>query len=163
MIINDIELKQIDLDRDLLLIENCKKLVVNKEQEDFVDNPIVSLEEAKKFTNAFPMAVLLSNSKIKDKKEIIGLLFYEFISKDKTEFLIWDFMIDKKYQNRGYGKKVMNILMDFLKTNFNCRRVEIAYVKENNIVKKLYQSLGFVETGVENKDNEIVMEYYSIN
>ncbi len=65
----------------------------------------------------------------------------------RGNYLIWRFMIDKRYQNRGYGKAAMQLALDFIRT-FPCGKAEycwLSYEPENERAKKLYASFGFVE------------------
>lgn len=65
----------------------------------------------------------------------------------KPYYCIWRFMIDKKYQNRGYGKEAMKLALDFIRT-LPCGEAEycvLSYDPENEVAKKLYGSFGFEE------------------
>ena len=58
-------------------------------------------------------------------------------------------MIDKAYQNNGFGKEAVKLALDFVKT-FPCGKAEycwLSYEPENQVARKLYSSFGFVETG----------------
>ena len=58
-------------------------------------------------------------------------------------------MIDKSYQNNGFGKEAVKLALDFVKT-FPCGKAEycwLSYEPENQVARKLYSSFGFVETG----------------
>lgn len=58
-------------------------------------------------------------------------------------------MIDKEYQNKGYGKKALKLALEFIKS-FPCGRAEycwLSYEPENEVARRLYRSFGFVETG----------------
>ena len=64
-----------------------------------------------------------------------------------NNYLIWRFMIDKNYQNKGYGKAAMKLALDFIRT-WPCGEAEycwLSYEPENDVARKLYQSFGFVE------------------
>ncbi len=66
-----------------------------------------------------------------------------------NNYLIWRFMIDKNYQNKGYGKEAMKLALDFIRT-WPCGEAEycwLSYEPENAVARKLYQSFGFVEAG----------------
>lgn len=79
------------------------------------------------------------------------------VSVEKDNYEIWRFMIDKRYQGRGYGKEALKLALDFIKT-WPCGKADlcwISYNSENEIARKLYSSLGFEETG-EMCDDEIV-------
>lgn len=151
-----LRLKPIDPVGDSNLVDACRTLEVHPHQRDFVDNPVVSLKEGLKYPNAVPVAIMLERD---DGESIpVGLIFYEWLNSDKTEFLIWDFMIDKHYQKRGLGKQAMVMIMEHLQNQFQFRRLEIAFVKENIVVRNLYAALGFTETGQINDDGELIME-----
>lgn len=67
----------------------------------------------------------------------------------KKSYCIWRLMIDKKYQRKGYGRKAIELALDFIKTE-PCGKAEYCYLSyepENTIGKKLYESFGFKETG----------------
>ena len=71
---------------------------------------------------------------------------YKFY-KDKKYYYIWRFMIDKKFQGRGYGREAMKRALDFIRTA-PCGEAEycvLSYEPGNEVAKKLYFSLGFVE------------------
>lgn len=64
-----------------------------------------------------------------------------------NNYLIWRLMIDKNYQNKGYGKEAMRLALDFIRT-WPCGEADycwLSYEPENEIARKLYQSFGFVE------------------
>ena len=64
-----------------------------------------------------------------------------------NSYLIWRLMIDRKYQNKGYGKEAMKHALDFIRT-WPCGEAEycwVSYNPENRIAGKLYRSFGFEE------------------
>ena len=65
----------------------------------------------------------------------------------KKYYFIWRFMIDKKYQKKGYGKEALRQAIDFLKTrpDGDAKYILLSYEKENEVAKNLYASLGFYE------------------
>ena len=65
----------------------------------------------------------------------------------KYYYFVWRFMIDEKYQNKGYGREAFRQALDFLKTE-PCGKAEyitLSYEKTNEVAKKLYFSFGFYE------------------
>ena len=75
----------------------------------------------------------------------------------KGNYNIWRFMIDKKFQGKGFGKKAMNLALGFINT-FPCGTAEycwLSYESDNDVARQLYKSAGFVETGEKDGD-EIV-------
>ena len=75
----------------------------------------------------------------------------------KGNYNIWRFMIDKKFQGKGFGKKAMNLALEFVNT-FPCGTAKycwLSYESDNDIARQLYQSVGFVET--DEKDGEEIV------
>ena len=71
----------------------------------------------------------------------------EFVKIIKESYCIWRFMIDKRYQNRGYGRKAMQLALDYIRT-LPCGKADyiwLSYEPENEVAKKLYASFGFKE------------------
>lgn len=52
-------------------------------------------------------------------------------------------MIGKKYQKKGYGKIAMIQVLEILKIDKEHSRVYISFEPENQVAKKLHESLGF--------------------
>ena len=75
----------------------------------------------------------------------------------KGNYNIWRLMIDKKFQGRRFGKKAMNLAVEFINT-FPCGTAKycwLSYESDNNVARHLYKSVGFVET--EEKDEEEIV------
>jgi diamine N-acetyltransferase len=67
----------------------------------------------------------------------------------KGNYNLWRLMIDKDYQNRGFGSKAVHLALDYIKT-FPCGEAEycwLSYEPENKAARQLYRSFGFEETG----------------
>jgi diamine N-acetyltransferase len=56
-------------------------------------------------------------------------------------------MVDEKFQGRGYGRFGMEAILETFRANELIKVVGISYEPENEGARKLYASLGFVETG----------------
>ena len=75
----------------------------------------------------------------------------------KGNYNIWRLMIDKKFQGKGFGKKAINLALEFVKT-FPCGTAKYCWLSnesDNDIARQLYKSVGFVETDEKDGD-EIV-------
>ena len=70
-----------------------------------------------------------------------------FVEMAKKSYCLWRFMIDKRYQRRGYGRKAMQLALDYIRT-WPCGKADtcwLSYEPENEVAKKLYASFGFIE------------------
>jgi diamine N-acetyltransferase len=57
-------------------------------------------------------------------------------------------MIDERYQNKGYGRQALNLGIKFVKDTFNHDSIYTGVAPGNAIAKGLYESVGFVSTGL---------------
>lgn len=73
---------------------------------------------------------------------------------------MYRFMIDRRFQGKGFGRAALALAIDLLKTQPHGPGSHIAtsFVPGNDVAQRLYASLGFVETG-EYDDDELVARY----
>ena len=53
------------------------------------------------------------------------------------------FMIDHRYQQKGYGRQAMLQMIAYMRKTLKVPAINISYRKENKTAEKLYASLGF--------------------
>ena len=143
--------------------EEVLKLHVSKEQEDFVADNDMSLVHAYLATvegeQVFTFAIYNDNTVVgfismgydndwsgEERENWLNSDIYKAYD-GKYYYFIWRFMIDKKYQQKGYGKEAFKQALDFLKTE-PCGKAEyisLSYERTNEVAKKLYFSFGFYE------------------
>jgi len=141
-----IELRGITKDN----FEAVLNLKVSKNQENFVSSTVYSLALAWVYKDtAFPFAIYVNEIPV----GFIMLGYYEC----KNQYTLWKFLIDKQYQNKGYGKKALQLAVKYLSETFNVSAIYTGVALENEISKNLYQSIGFKATGlIENNMEEMV-------
>ena len=99
-------------------------------------------------------------------QEVIGFIMISYGVDDAyknapeiayNNYCIWRFMIDKKYQKRGYGKIAFKLALDYIKSfpDGRANYCYLSYDPKNKVAKNLYHEFGFVETG-EMDDDEII-------
>ena len=75
----------------------------------------------------------------------------------KGNYNIWRLMIDKKFQGKGFGKKAIDLALEFINT-FPCGIAKycwLSYESDKDVARQLYKSVGFVET--EEKDGDEIV------
>ncbi|HEX2696591.1 MAG TPA: GNAT family N-acetyltransferase, partial [Anaerolineales bacterium] len=83
-----------------------------------------------------------------DSSVPVGFLMYGFnFSHPQTQAFIIRLMVDEKQQARGYGRFAMNWMIESFRADKRVRAVGISYEPENEVARKLYAKLGFIETG----------------
>lgn len=138
-------------------------LSVKENQREFVAGNDVSIIEAYTAITAngyaFPFCIY-------DDEQLVGFLMIGFDKDDYWDdapsiangnYNLWRLMIDQAYQHRGYGKRAVELAIEFVRT-FPCGKADycwLSYEPENVVAKELYASFGFIETG--KKDGEEVI------
>jgi diamine N-acetyltransferase len=78
----------------------------------------------------------------------VGFLMYGFnFEHPRHQAFIMRLMVDEKHQGKGYGRFGMQKMLEVFRPDERIRTVAISYEPENDSARKLYASLGFVETG----------------
>ncbi len=78
---------------------------------------------------------------------IVGFIMMGYYEA-KAYFTLWKFMIDIRYQNKGYGRQALDLGIKYLQNRFNASEIYTGVVPGNFVAKKLYESVGFVDTGL---------------
>ena len=87
-----------------------------------------------------------------DDEIMIGSVYYHVYSLQdgKKEAWITRFMLDQRFQGKGFGRKIMEMLIARIKEEAGENLgIGLSYEPENALAKKLYDSLGFVPNGEE--------------
>ncbi len=78
----------------------------------------------------------------------VGFFMYGYnFSHPKFEAFIIRLMVDVSQQGKGYGKFGMQKMLEIFRQDIRIHNVGISYEPDNDVARKLYASLGFVETG----------------
>ena len=121
-------------------------------QEDLVASNLYSIAESKFDPDARPRAVYAG-------KRVVGFLMYDVQRKrdGSHRATIYRFMIDRKYQDKGYGRAALSRALDEIKAIPRMKTVSIGYMPDNPVAKPFYASFGFVEVG-RDEDGEVIAE-----
>ena len=150
----------VELHLEKITWDNCDAIMnlhVAQEQRDFiasnkdsfVDGFVRIIDEGKK---VFPFGIYLG-------KKPVGFIMITYdVGEDDGEepsaewflrnsYFIWRFMIDRRYQGNGFGRKAMELALDFIRTfpAGEARYCWLSYEPKNEVARKLYASFGFEE------------------
>jgi diamine N-acetyltransferase len=89
--------------------------------------------------------------------EMIGFLLLRELA-DLQRYYISQFMIDERYQGKGYGKQAMRLMLDMLKQERKYPRIGLCFNEGNVPVENLYTGLGFKLTG-ERDGPDVLMSF----
>lgn len=130
-------------------------LKVSKEQEQFVASNSISIAEAHFSNEAWFRAVYADETPV-------GFVMLARVPREErarlgTHFL-WRFMIDERYQGRGYGRKALESVMQHLKKESNANALHISCREGKGSPKGFYKKMGFKETGEKLDNGERIMK-----
>ena len=132
-----VELREITKDN----FEDVLKLKVSESQEDFVSSTAYSLAQARAYKEtAFPFAIYAD-------KVVVGFVMLGYYEA-KNQYTLWKFLIDKQYQNMGYGRKALQLGVRYLMETYGAGEIYTGVALGNQVAKHLYSSFGFDQTGV---------------
>lgn len=123
------------------------QLTVNEAQQAFVAAPCYYLALCAYDQLWQPLAVRLG-------EQVIGFLM---CAMDPADGSCWlgGILIDQHYQGQGYGKQAVRAAIALLHTQHGYQHFALSYQPTNLVAKRLYATLGFVETG-EAEGDEVV-------
>lgn len=125
------------------------KLQVREDQKGFVASNVKSIAEAQfGFDDPEDGHWDFHPFGIYDGDAPVGFLMYgyNFGHPDQQAFIV-RLMVDEKFQGKGYGRFGIEKMLEIFRADERIRMVGISYEPENNVARKLYANLGFVEPG----------------
>ena len=146
---NNITLKNIDESNFL----DAFALELGEGQDEFVSHPIRSLAQAYVYRNQCTPFGIYADGRM------VGyvMVIYDY---DEETYNIWHMMIDRREQGRGFGSAALRRVLAYIaeKPFGDSPRVLLTCSPENQTAWRLYQRLGFHESG-RRDENEIELVY----
>lgn len=131
--------------------ELATQLKLHEYQEDFLPSNLYSLAQAK-FEDLVPLGIFAG-------EEMVGFAMYGNFS---GIYWINRIMLDKEHQERGLGKKALQLLIDKVKTRPDCDEIRTSFVRQNALAEYFFGSAGFRRIA-DGLDGEIVMRWEESN
>lgn len=123
------------------------KLKVREDQNHFVASNLFSIAEAQFGWNyeghwdLYPFGAYADD-------DPVGFVMYGYnFPHPRFQAFIARLMVSDKHQGKGYGREIMIQVLDRFRADEQIKNVGISYEPENEVARKLYASLGFVEPG----------------
>ena len=140
--------------------KNLKSIIdlnVKEDQKDYVALNSVSIAQGHYSKSAWFKGIFYDDRPV-------GFVMLDLIEEENKCFL-WRFMIDRKYQGKGFGKIALTQVIDFVKSLNLYTYIATSYVPAENGAGGFYKNFGFIESeeitkefGIEDSD-EIGMKY----
>lgn len=139
--------------------EEALNLKIKHSQSRFV--PTVAVSLAKVYIKPDGENVAYIPFAIYDNDTIVGFIMHAYEEKTTDMYWINGFIIDERYQGRGYGKAALSEMVKWINTKFEkCKEIRLTVNKDNDHARELYRNFGFLPTGVIWGEEEVW--YFSI-
>ncbi len=141
----DISLRQITKDSLIKFL----RMKVRPDQDAFVAPNGSSIAQAAYNDDAWYRGIYAG-------EEPVGFVMLS-IMEDKAEYYIWRFMIAADQQRKGYGKKAMAKIIEYVRILPKAKELFLSHLETNTEAGAFYLSLGFTYTGEKDEDGELMM------
>jgi diamine N-acetyltransferase len=142
--VTEVSLRQLSPDNARAVVA----LRVAPEQAQFVASNANSLADAYVHRELRPLAVYAGD-------ELVGFVMYGQDPDDGNWWVV-RMMIDERFQGQGYGRGAMVALIGLMREEHQCESIRLGVDPANQAAIRLYESLGFRDTGEVHYD-EMVM------
>jgi diamine N-acetyltransferase len=129
-------------------LRDVLRLKVTPDQEQFVAPNPVSLAQAHFSKEAWYRAIYA------DDTPVGFMMLYD--DPVEPEYFLWRLMVDQRYQHMGFGRKAIELLIDYVKTRPGAAELKVSHGEGDGNPGLFYASLGFEYTG-DKLDDELVM------
>ncbi|MCR8645668.1 GNAT family N-acetyltransferase [Paenibacillus sp. N1-5-1-14] len=142
-------LKLITKEREL----ECINLRPREDQLNLVASNSDSLLHATKEITSKPFGIYAEDS-------MVGFILFDNEIYPDGYYWILRFMIDEKYQGKGYAKLAIKEVIKKLKNRIDCKQIRVSHVPHNIVANTLYKKSGFQDTGEVEDNGDIILSYY---
>jgi len=115
------------------------QLDVSEAQKHFVAPNSVSIAQAYYEPKAWFRAIYA------DDTPVGFVMLYD--NPDEPEYFLWRFMIDAHYQKLGFGKRAMDLLIDYVRSRPGARELRLSCHPGEEGPEPFYRHYGFALTG----------------
>jgi diamine N-acetyltransferase len=114
------------------------RLDVSEEQKRFVAPNSVSIAQAYFEPKAWFRAIYA------DETPVGFLMLYD--NPEESEYFLWRYMVDARYQKLGFGKKAMDLLVNHVRTRPGASQLALSCVPGDDGPERFYSHYGFKRT-----------------
>ena len=123
------------------------RLSVTEEQQKYLDRPLGIIARGYVYRDCNAQVWGIA-----DGTQMVGVAMVRDFTDEPLGYDLQQFMIDKRFQNKGYGTQALQLILENLKKDgrFDC--VEVCVNKADASALRVYEKVGFVDSGYVDKD-----------
>lgn len=136
--------------------------MINVTEENWMDIASLSVKEFQKGYVAPAIGILARgyvyrdcNAKVyafENDGVIVGTALVREFTEEPLGYDLQQFMIDGRYQNKGYGTQALQLILDELRKEHHYDHVELCVKKADAEAIRLYEKSGFADSGYIDED-----------
>lgn len=123
------------------------RLSVTEEQQKYLDRPTGIIARGYIYRNCNGRVFGIA-----DNAQVIGLALVRDFTEKPFNYDLQQFMIDQRFQNKGYGTQALGLILDYLKREARFDGVEVCVNREDLSALHVYEKVGFVDSGYIDED-----------
>ena len=122
-------------------------LKVDEEQQKYLDRPtgIIARGYIYRNCNARVFGIM-------DDMQMIGVALVRDFTDEPLNYDLQQFMIDRQFQNKGYGTEALRQILNFLKQEGRFNSVEVCVNCADLAAIHVYEKVGFIDSGYIDED-----------
>lgn len=121
---------------------DIRELSVGDDQKGFLDSAVGIIARGYVYRSCRAKVIGFA-----DGETVVGVAMVRDLDEDPSCYDLQQFMIDRRYQGRGYGTKALRMILSELETEGKYDCTEVCVKKNDAAAIRLYKKLGFVDTG----------------
>ena len=125
----------------------ARALSLGEDQRRFLDSPLGILARGYVYRDQQPRVLAVA-----DGETVVGLLLVKDMDEAPACYDLQQFMIDSRFQGRGYGKTALELLLNMLRSEGKYADVEVCVHRDNAAALALFTAAGFRNTGYVDPD-----------
>ena len=125
----------------------ARALTLREDQRQFLDSPLGIL--ARGYVYRKERARVLA---VEADGTVAGLLLVKDMDEEPACYDLQQFMIDRRFQGKSYGKAALSLLLDDLRREGKYTEAEVCVHRENAAALGLFAGAGFLDTGYVDPD-----------
>lgn len=123
------------------------RLSVAEEQKTFLAPAIGILARGYVYRNCNARVFGIAN-----EEQVVGVALVRDFLDEPVGYDLQQFMIDKRFQGKGYGTKALQLILEVLKEDGRYGTVEVCVKKAAVAALRVYEKVGFVDSGYVDAD-----------